>query len=116
MKAVVSQTWLIAADRAAEYAALTRALDPWLEAQPGFIGRTLILGQDDPTHIVHVRLFEEIEDYLALLHEPEYQEYIEALVELVEPANYPTGAVGREFGDVLHHVTVEPPPGSATEA
>ena len=72
------------------------------------MSRTLIQGRDDPTHIIHVRIFRELDDYLGLLRETAYQDYIAELIELVDPSRYPPGAVGREFGEVLHQVTVEP--------
>jgi hypothetical protein len=108
MKAVVSQTWLITADHAVRYVELAAAFDPWLQARPGFIGRTLIQGHDDPTHIIHVRLFRDVEDYLVMLREPEYQDHLEQLIELVDPGRYPPGAVKREFGDVIHYVMTDP--------
>ena len=109
MKAVISQTWLIGESHVDDYLAISAALDDWLRAQPGAVGRTLIRSDDDPTHIIHVRTYESLEAYTDLMAAPEYQRHIDDLSAHVDPSRYPPGAAGRTYGDVL--LSWDEPPG-----
>ena len=101
MQIVVSQAWLLPGDaHARAYVAASSSFENFYRAQPGFISRMLTRGVDDPTHIIHLRVFESIADYEAMTQIPEYQAHIESLSRHVDVARYKDG-YPREYADVM---------------
>jgi quinol monooxygenase YgiN len=98
---VISQAWVHAGeDHARAYVALARAFDDFLRAQPGFVSRRLVRSTEDPTHFVHLREWDCIEDYQAMTELPDYQQHIQDLSEHVDVGRY-TAGYPREFGEVV---------------
>jgi heme-degrading monooxygenase HmoA len=98
---VISQAWLLPGEEhAAAYEATARSLDDYLRAQPGFVQRLLVRGVEDPTHLVHVREWVSVDDYLRMTADPTYQAHIEQLSQHVDVSRYGDG-YPREFADVI---------------
>lgn len=97
---VISQAWTFDGDGHADsYIRKASAFDAYLASQPGFRRRLLVQGSEDPTHFVHIREWDSIEDYQRMTADPDYQAHIEDLSEHVDPARYVDG-YPREFADV----------------
>lgn len=97
---VISQAWTLDGDdHAAEYVRKAAAFDAYLSRQPGFRRRLLVQGSEDPTHFVHVREWDSIDDYQRMTTDPDYQLHIEDLSVHVDVARYVDG-YPREFADV----------------
>ena len=80
MIAIVSQAWTLDAGAAADaYVRGSEEFLPFLRRQPGFRGRLLLRGTDDPTHFTNVRFFDRAEDYDELIHRDGYADRINAL-------------------------------------
>ncbi len=71
-----------------------------LAAQSGFRGRWLLRGDEDRTHITHLRWWDRVEDYTALTQRPDYADHIASLTEHVDMARYEDG-YPREFAEVV---------------
>ena len=98
---VISQTWLLDGDEHLDaYRTLAADFDAFLRAQPGFRHRLLVHSLDDPAHIIHVRVFDTIDDYEAMTTLPRYQAHIAALSEHVDVSRH-EGRYPREYGEVL---------------
>jgi heme-degrading monooxygenase HmoA len=80
MIAIVSQAWTRDAGESADaYLRGSEEFLAFLHQQPGFRGRMLLRGTDDPTHFTNVRFFDRAEDYDELIHRDGYAERINAL-------------------------------------
>lgn len=80
MIAVVSQTWTLDAGRSADgYLAAYRQFLDFHRAAPGFRGRRLLRGIEDPCHFTNVRFFDRVEDYEAMVQRPGYADHIDAM-------------------------------------
>jgi heme-degrading monooxygenase HmoA len=98
---VISQAWLKPGEEHAQaYIAKATAFDDDLRGRPGFVQRLLTRGVEDPTHIVHIREWASVDDYLRMTQDPDYQAHIESLSEHVDVARYGDG-YPREFVDVV---------------
>lgn len=101
MQMVVSQAWTKDAGAHADaYIAKSRDMDTFLAAQPGFIGRTLVRGVEDPTHFTNLRVWRSIADYEAMVQIPVYADLIAGLTEHIDMDRY-DGTYPREFMDVV---------------
>lgn len=80
MIAVVSEAWLLeGAAHADAYRSITEAFTRLHRRQPGYRGRRLLFGVDDPCHVINVRFFERVEDYEELIVMDGYSDHIDAL-------------------------------------
>lgn len=101
MQIVVSQAWLLPGEEHVEaYVATSRAFEDFYRAQPGYITRYLARGVEDPTHIIHLRVWESTAHYEAMTQIPEYQAHIESLSHHVDAERYTEG-YPREYADIL---------------
>jgi quinol monooxygenase YgiN len=93
---VVSQAWTLDAHEHADaYLRLSREFLEFMRAQPGFLGRRLLRGTEDPTHFTNLRRFDRLESYLALTQRPGYDHHIQRMgahLDLTRYTTYP-----REF-------------------
>lgn len=102
---VVSHSWLEPGEEHADaYVQLWASYDEVLQAQPGFRGRWLVRGQEDRTHMTHLRWWDAVDDYTALTQRDDYADHIGALTEHVDMSRY-DDAYPREFADVLIHTS-----------
>lgn len=98
---VVSHAWLLPGeDHFGAYAAIWAGYDEVLAAQSGFRGRWLLRGDQDRTHITHLRWWDGVEDYLALTERSDYQPHIATLSEHVDVSRY-TDGYPRELAEVV---------------
>ena len=82
MIAVVSQCWSLDADgHAAGYEARYQEFLEFHRRHPGFRGRQLLRGVDDPTHFTNLRFFDSVAAYEELIQIPGYADHIGALSE-----------------------------------
>ena len=64
MIVVVSQAWTKPGEEHAQgYIALNREFGRFFGDHPGFRGRRLVRGVEDPTHFTHLRYFDSVESY-----------------------------------------------------
>ncbi len=97
MIAVVSRCRTLDTPGATEaYVAGSADFLEWLRDQPGFRGRLLLADRDDPRSFTHVRLFDSVEDYEAMVLRPGYAERIEALGAHLDLETVPT----KSYADV----------------
>jgi len=99
---VISQTWLREGEEFVEaYMALVDEYDAFLQEQPGFVSRRLVRSLEDPTHLIHLREFDDVASYQAMTAIPEYRAQIALLSELVDATRYPDGVLAREYAEVI---------------
>ncbi len=80
MIAIHSQCWTLdSGAHADQYVALYESFEALHLTQPGYRGRRLLRGLEDPTHFTNVRFFDAEADYHALVHHPDYAPHIEAM-------------------------------------
>jgi heme-degrading monooxygenase HmoA len=77
---VVSECWALDGGAAVDgYLDAYRRFLDLHRTQPGFRGRTLLRGDDDPTHLVNLRRFDSLADYEALVATDGYAAHIDEL-------------------------------------
>jgi hypothetical protein len=110
MIVVVSQAWSKDEHESADgYIAAYRAFLDFHLGEPGFLGRRLIRGMEDPTHFTNLRFFDSVESYERMTEREGYMDRIGAMYEFLRPYDtYP-----REYMDV---VVADDLPGIATPA
>ncbi len=103
MLMVVSQAWTLDADGHADaYMAVSREMLAFMCQHPGFLGRRLLRGVEDPTHFTNVRRFDRLESYTELTQMPGYDDYIQRMGAHLKPyTTYP-----REF----MHIAIDEDP------
>jgi hypothetical protein len=80
MIAVVSHAWTQDAGPAAEgYLAEYRRFLAFHQRAPGFLGRRLHRGVEDPCHFLNIRYFDRVEDYESMVQQPGYADHIGAM-------------------------------------
>ena len=99
MQVVISHAYTASIAAADQYIAMSEAFNPWLEAQQGFVSRTLVRSHDDSTHLVNIRVWRSIADYEAIIEHEEYRNHIAALSTLVDPDRYRDG-YARMYADI----------------
>lgn len=100
MIAVVSQAWSRDPGPAAEgYLAAYRDFLDFHLASPGFRGRRLLRGIDEPCHFTNVRFFDRVEDYEAMVARPGYADHIDALGAFLDLERLPP----KEYVEVVVH-------------
>jgi hypothetical protein len=95
---VVSQAWTKEGEEhATAYIALSGEFGRFFRDHPGYRGRRLVRGVEDPTHFTHLRYFETVADYEECTRKPGYEEHLYAMYEHLEPyESYP-----REYLEVV---------------
>lgn len=98
MIAVISQAWTRPGEGHAEaYVRLSGEFAQFFRDHPGFRGRQLVRGVEDPTHFTHIRWFDSVESYEECTRRPGYVEHTQVMYEHLEPYDsYP-----REFVEVV---------------
>lgn len=101
MIVVVSQAWTKDGENAEEHAqayiSLSGEFGRFFRDHPGYRGRRLVRGVEDPTHFTHLRYFETVADYEECTQHPEYQDHLLAMYEHLKPyESYP-----REYLEVV---------------
>jgi len=98
MIVVVSQAWTKPGEEHAQaYVSLSREFGRFFQDHPGFRGRRLMRGLEDPTHFTHLRFFDTVEAYEECTRHPEYVAHTEAMYEHLRPYDsYP-----REYLEVV---------------
>ncbi len=97
---VMSHAWTWDPDHAEQYIAKSAAFNAFLEAQPGFVSRTLVRDTEDPCHLVNLRVWQSVGDYEAIIEIAEYRKHIDDLSTHVDPSKYEGGYV-RAYADVV---------------
>ncbi len=100
MDIVISHAYTWDAEHTDAYIKKSAAFNDWLGHRPGFVSRQLVRDQEDPTHLLNLRLWRSVEDYEAIIHLPEYRSHIEDLSTHVDPARYEGGYV-RLYGEIV---------------
>ncbi len=100
MQMVISHAYTKDAAAADAYIALSASFDGFLAEQDGFVSRTLVQLEDDPTHLINLRVFRSVDDYEAMTTIPAYRDHIAALSELVDVDRYADG-YPRSYADVV---------------
>ena len=91
---------------ASAYIELNQEFGRFFRDHPGFRGRRLVRGIEDPQHFTHLRWFDSIESYEECTRAAGYVQHTELMYEHLEPYDsYP-----REYLEV---VLDEPDPGHA---
>jgi len=84
-------------EHARAYIALSGEFGRFFAGQPGFRGRRLVRGVEDPQHFTHLRWFDSVEHYEACTRAEGYVEHTELMYEHLEPYDsYP-----REYLEVV---------------
>ncbi|MBM9459169.1 antibiotic biosynthesis monooxygenase [Nocardioides sp. zg-536] len=98
MIVVVSQAWTKPSEEhAAAYVALSEEFGRFFRTQPGFRGRRLLRGVENPWHFTHLRWFDSVEAYEACTTAEGYVAHTEAMYEHLQPyESYP-----REYLEVV---------------
>ncbi|WP_372734378.1 antibiotic biosynthesis monooxygenase [Nocardioides sp.] len=101
MITVISQAWTKEGDdaeaHAQAYIALNGEFGRFFRDHPGFRGRRLVRGVEDPTHFTHLRWFDSIESYEECTRHPDYVAHTERMYEHLRPYDsYP-----REYAEVV---------------
>ena len=98
---VVSQAWTKDAAASADaYVEQSRALSDFMQKQPGFRGRKLVRGLDEPTHFTNLRWFDSVDAYQAMTKHPDYAKQIDALSRHLDLSKY-DGKNTREFMQIV---------------
>ena len=95
---VVSQAWTKPGEEHAQgYITLNREFGRFFGDHPGFRGRRLVRGIEDPTHFTHLRYFDSVESYEECTRKDGYVEHTVLMYEHLRPYDsYP-----REYLDVV---------------
>ena len=98
MIVVVSQAWTKQTEEHAQgYIALNEEFGRFFRSHPGFRGRRLVRGQENPWHFTHLRFFDTVESYEECTKAEGYVEHTVLMYEHLEPYDsYP-----REYLDVV---------------
>lgn len=98
MIVVVSQARTKPGEQHAQaYIALNGEFGRFFRDHPGFRGRRLVRGVEDPQHFTHLRFFDTVESYEACTGADGYVAHTEAMYEHLEPYDsYP-----REYLEVV---------------
>ena len=98
MIVVISQAWTKPEPEHVDaYVRLSGEFAQFFADHPGFRGRQLVRGQEDPTHFTHLRWFDSVESYEECTQRDGYVEHTVAMYEHLRPYDsYP-----REFADVV---------------
>lgn len=84
-------------EHAQAYIKLNGEFGRFFRDHPGFRGRRLVRGVDDPQHFTHLRFFDSIESYEACTQAAGYVTHTELMYEHLEPYDsYP-----REYLEVV---------------
>lgn len=95
---VISQAWTKPGDdHAAGYIALSEEFGRFWADHPGFRGRQLVRGVEDPTHFTHLRWFDSIASYEECTQSPGYVDHTVAMYEHLQPYD----SHPREYADVV---------------
>ncbi|MGI9667747.1 MAG: antibiotic biosynthesis monooxygenase family protein [Acidimicrobiia bacterium] len=100
MQIVISHAFTRDEDAAQRYVQVSESFHPFLQAQPGFVSRTLVQDVDDPTHLINLRVFDSVSSYEAMTQIPEYKQHIDELSALVDVARYKDG-YARQYTDIM---------------
>lgn len=98
MIAIVSQAWTRDADATEAYVEGWERFADFQRRHPGWRGRRLLVGVEDPTHITNIRFFESLADYEDLITWEGYAEGVNALGELLDLDRVPVKEVVRVAG------------------
>ncbi len=95
---VVSQAWTKPGEEHARaYIALSGEFGRMFRTHPGYRGRQLVRGVEDPTHFTHLRFFDEVASYEECTQHEDYQTHLVAMYEHLRPyESYP-----REYLEVV---------------
>lgn len=98
MIVVVSQAWTKPGEEHAQaYIRLNEQFGAFFRSHPGFRGRRLVRGVEDPTHFTHLRWFDTVADYEECTSAEGYVEHTVRMYEHLRPyESYP-----REYLDVV---------------
>lgn len=84
-------------EHARGYIALNQEFGRFFRDHPGFRGRRLVRGLEDPQHFTHLRFFDAVESYEECTRAEGYVAHTEAMYEHLEPYDsYP-----REYLEVV---------------
>lgn len=91
MIVVISQAWTKPGEEhAAAYLRLSEEFGRFFADHPGFRGRQLLRGTEDPTHFTHRRWFDQLEDYEECTRREVYVAHTEAMYVHLRPyESYP---------------------------
>ena len=85
MIAVVSHAWLLPGEsHARAYQEISARFTVYHRGHPGFRGRRLLRGHDDPSHLINLRYFDSVADYERLVATADYPGWIAQLSEHVQ--------------------------------
>lgn len=95
---VISQAWTKPGEQhAAAYIRLNEEFGKFFTGHPGFRGRQLVRGTEDPSHFTHLRWFDSIASYEECTAREGYVDHTVAMYEHLRPYDsYP-----REFVEVV---------------
>lgn len=86
MIVVISQAWTKPGEEHAEaYVRLNEQFGRFFADHPGFRGRQLVRGAEDPTHFTHLRWFDRLESYEECTRRDGYVAHTEAMYEHLRP-------------------------------
>lgn len=86
MIVVISQAWTKPGEEHAQgYVRLSEDFARFFRHHPGFRGRQLLRGTDDPTHFTHMRWFDRIESYEECTRAEGYVEHTVKMYEHLRP-------------------------------
>lgn len=88
---VISQAWTKPEEEhAAAYIRLSEEFARFFVHHPGFRGRQLVRGTEDPTHFTHMRWFASLEDYEECTRAEGYVEHTVKMYQHLKPyESYP---------------------------
>jgi hypothetical protein len=95
---VVSQAWSREGEEHAQaYIELSGEFGRFFRDHPGYRGRQLVRGVEDPTHFTHLRFFDSVDSYEECTRREGYQDHLVAMYEHLRPYDsYP-----REYLEVV---------------
>ncbi|MFC6152388.1 antibiotic biosynthesis monooxygenase family protein [Nocardioides yefusunii] len=101
MIVVISQAWTKPEEAHVHaYVQLNEEFGQFFRDHPGFRGRQLVRGTEDPTHFTHLRWFDTLEDYEECTRQQGYVEHTVKMYEhLVPYESYPREIVEVVFDE-----------------
>ncbi len=101
MIVVISQAWTRDADGHADaYVALSEGFATFFADHPGYHGRVLVRGTEDPTHFTHLRFFDTLASYEECTRRDGYVTHTEHMYEHLAPYDgYPREIVEVALAD-----------------
>ncbi|MBD3926753.1 hypothetical protein IEZ26_19190 [Nocardioides cavernae] len=95
---VVSQAWTREGEEHARvYIELSGEFGRFFRDHPGYRGRQLVRGVEDPTHFTHLRFFDSVDSYEECTRAAGYQDHLMAMYKHLRPYDsYP-----REYLEVV---------------